>query len=136
MCCFDVPITIKDQVIKYTRHCLWRNKNNEVQAKGSALIAWKKNSRPKNQGILGVLNLETQNRALLLKNLHKFYNNHDIPSVRLVKASYYSNVNLPGSTINGSFWWRAHLKLIDVYKAMAKCNLGDGKSSLFGPIFG
>jgi hypothetical protein len=46
-------------------------KNNEEQAKGSALIAWKKISRPKNQGGLGVLNLETQNRALLLKEYTK-----------------------------------------------------------------
>jgi hypothetical protein len=32
-----------------------------------ALIAWENILRPKNQGGLGVLNLETHNRALLLK---------------------------------------------------------------------
>jgi hypothetical protein len=63
--------------------------------------------------------------------LDKLFNNHDIPWVRLVKASYYNNGNLPGTSVEGSFWWRAHLKLIDIYKEMAKCNLGDGKSSMF-----
>jgi hypothetical protein len=101
-----------------------------VQAKGSALISWKKIARPKNQGGLGVLNIETQNKALLLKNLDKFYNNHDIPWVKLVKG-LIMNMELYLVLL-----WRvpygAHLKLIDIYKGMAKCNLGDGISSMFG----
>jgi hypothetical protein len=131
MGCFDVPITIKDQVVKYMRHCLWRKKNGDVQARGSALISWKKITRPKNQGGLGVLDLDTQNRALLLKNLDKFYNNHDIPWVKLVKGAYYNNGTLPGGSVEGSFWWKTHLKLVDTFKGLAKCNLGNGKSSLF-----
>jgi hypothetical protein len=120
MSCFEVPVTIKDQVIKYMRHCLWRKRNAEVQAKGSALISWKKVCRPKKQGGLGVLNLEIQNKALLLKNLHKFYNNLDIPWVHLIRSSYYENGSLPGTKLEGSFWWKAHLKLIDHYKKMAR----------------
>jgi hypothetical protein len=42
MSCFDIPVTINEQVVKYKRHCLWRKNNSEVQAKGSALVAWKK----------------------------------------------------------------------------------------------
>jgi hypothetical protein len=42
MCFFDAPVTIKDLVVKYMRHCIWRNKTIEVQAIGSALVAWKK----------------------------------------------------------------------------------------------
>jgi hypothetical protein len=30
MCCFDVPVAIKEQVVKYMRHCLWRKKNSDV----------------------------------------------------------------------------------------------------------
>jgi hypothetical protein len=131
MGCFDVPITIKDQVVKYMRHCLWRKKNGDVQARGSALISWKKITRPKNQGGLGVLDLDTQNRALLLKNLDKFYNNNDIPWVKLVKGAYYNNGSLPGGSVEGSFWWKTHLKLVDTFKGLAKCNLGNGKSSFF-----
>jgi hypothetical protein len=131
MCCFDVPVAIKEQVVKYMRHCLWREKNNDVQANGSALVAWKKICRPKEQGGFGVLNLEIQNKALMLKNLHKFFNNHDIPWVHLVRESYYSNGNLPTNNLGHSFWWRSHLKLLDIYKAMARCNIGNGKTVNF-----
>ena len=88
MCTLDVPISIKEQIVKYMRHCLWRKKNTDVQARGSALVAWKKICRPKDQGGLGVLNLQVQNNALLLKNLDKFFNHHDIPWVNLIWTSY------------------------------------------------
>jgi hypothetical protein len=42
MCCLDIPVTIKEQVQKYMRHCLWRKKTDDVQARGSTLVAWKK----------------------------------------------------------------------------------------------
>jgi hypothetical protein len=45
------------------RHCLWRNKTDDVQARGSALVACEKNCRPKQQGGLGLLNLDIQNKT-------------------------------------------------------------------------
>jgi hypothetical protein len=87
--------------------------------------------RQKVQGGLGVLDLNIQNKALLLKNLHKFYNKHDVPWVQLIWKSYYSAGCIPGNQLEGSFWWKAHLKLVDLYKAMARCNLGDGKPAFF-----
>jgi len=36
-------------------------------------------TKSKEEGGLGVLDLKTQNEALLLKNFHKFYNRADIP---------------------------------------------------------
>jgi hypothetical protein len=50
MCCLDIPITIKDQVVKYMRHYLWRKNDNDVQAQGKAPVAWNKICRPKNHG--------------------------------------------------------------------------------------
>ena len=38
---------------------------------------------------------------------------------------------LPGQNMIGSFWWKANLKLLDLFKPMAICNVGDGKSTLF-----
>jgi hypothetical protein len=51
-----------------------------------------------------VLDLTTQNEVLLLKNLHKFFNRHDIPWVNLVWNSYYSNGQIPGNHMEESFW--------------------------------
>jgi hypothetical protein len=132
MCCLDIPVTIKEQVQKYMRHCLWRKKTDDVQARGSALVAWKKICRPKQQGGLGVLNLDLQNKALLLKNVHKLFNREDIPWVNLIWNTYYASGVVPGQRLVGSFWWKTHLKLLDSYnKALAKCNIGDGKTVLF-----
>ena len=77
------------------------------------------------------MNIDVQNKALLLKNLHKFYNRLDVPWVNLIWDCYYANDQLPGVRMQGSFWWKAHLKLIDCYKGMAKCTIGSGTSTLF-----
>jgi len=77
---------------------------------------------PKAEGGLGVLNLQTQNEALLLNNLHKFLNRHDIPWVHLIWESHYSN---------GSFWWTDNLKLLNSFKDLAMANVFDGASCLF-----
>jgi hypothetical protein len=82
-------------------------------ARGNVLVAWKKVCRPKEQGGFGVLNLEVQNQALLLKNLDTFYNNAEVLYVKLVRYKYYNDGNLPSMSNVGSFWWRSHLKLLD-----------------------
>jgi hypothetical protein len=49
----------------------------------------------KENGGLGVINLSSQNESLLLKHLHKFYNQMDIPWVHLIWGKYYSTGQLP-----------------------------------------
>jgi hypothetical protein len=88
-------------------------------------------TKPKSEGGLGVINIEIQNRALLLKNLDKFYNKKDIPWVNLVWEKQYKNGKLPDHTRKGSFWWRDILKLVNQFKEMTKIQLKDGKSCLF-----
>jgi hypothetical protein len=48
---------------------------------------------------LGILQLEFQNEALLLKYFHKLFNKADVPWVHLVWEKYYSNGKLPNHTI-------------------------------------
>jgi hypothetical protein len=131
MCTLEILVTILEQMVKYMRHCLWRKKNQDVQARGNALISWDKICKPKNQGGLGVLNLSIQNKALLLKNLDKFYNKHDVPWVNLIWEAYYNNGKLPDKLNVGSFWCKSHLKLLDLYKGMARCKAGNGSSAMF-----
>lgn len=46
--------------------------------------AWEMVCLPKEEGGLGIINIETQNQALLMKNLDKFFNKKDIPWVNIV----------------------------------------------------
>ena len=66
--------------------------------------AWELVCLPKSEGGLGVLNLQTQNEALLLKYLHKFFNRQNIPWVNLIWERHYANGSLlASSSLKGSF---------------------------------
>jgi hypothetical protein len=81
MCVVKLRVEIIDQINKYRRHCLWRG--SDVQKKGNCLVAWSKVQRPTSQGSLGIVDLAAQNKALLLKHLHKFFNKIEVPWVDL-----------------------------------------------------
>jgi len=72
MCSLKIPIAVLDFIDRARKHCLWRG--SDENAKKRSLVAWPKVSKPKNKGGLGVIDLRTQNEALLLKHLDKFYN--------------------------------------------------------------
>ena len=86
---------------------------------------------PKEEGGLGVINLELQNKALLMKNLDKFYNKKDIPWVDLVWEKHYGNGKLLGHVNKGSFLWRNVLKLLPTYKEMSVIQVKNGHSCFF-----
>jgi hypothetical protein len=74
---------------------------------------------PKSQRILDVTQLDTHNEALLLKYLHKFFNEVDIPWVHLVWECYYRNEKLPNHhTLKATFQWRDILRLLDKFKGV------------------
>lgn len=77
MSTFLLQQTIIDQIDKYRKLCLWRG--SDVNARQKPKAAWPMVCRAKDGGGLGVLNLKTQNEALLIKHLHKFFNKEDIP---------------------------------------------------------
>jgi hypothetical protein len=90
--------------------------------------------KPKDKGGLGILNLELQNKALLLKQLHKFYMKADMPWVKLIWSLYGNSVPHAKSK-RGSFWWRDIFSLVDDYRAVTKVSVGDGSSVLFWKDF-
>lgn len=129
MCTLELPKEVIKRIDTFRKHCLWRG--NEANAKKAPKAAWKMVCKSKEEGGLGIINIEKQNEALLLKNLDKFYNKRDIPRVQMVWEKYYSNGKLPGATRKGSFCWRNNLKNLSKYKEMAALNLQNGESTLF-----
>ena len=129
MSTFLLHSSVREQVDKFRKHCLWRGSDDNSRINAKA--AWSLVARTKQNGGLGVLDLRTQNEALLLKQLHKFFNRADIPWVHLVWEKHYNNGKLPGHTKKGSFWWWDVLKLLDKFKGMATPQINDGATCLF-----
>jgi hypothetical protein len=46
-------------------------------------VAWRKATKPKDQGGLGIIDLRAHNTTVLLKFLHKFNNRAQVPWVQL-----------------------------------------------------
>jgi hypothetical protein len=82
LCTIKVPKGFIDNIDHAHKQCLWRGSDDT--AKGGNLVAWPTVMKPKEKGGLGVINLRLQNDALLLKQLHKFYNKVDTPWVSLI----------------------------------------------------
>jgi hypothetical protein len=109
---------------------MWRS--FDINERSKPMVAWKKCTKPKRKGGLGIINLKSQNKALLMKHLDKFYNKKDIPWVNLIWNSHYSNGEVPhASKEKGSFWWKDVLKLSDLFRGIASYKVGDGSTVLF-----
>jgi hypothetical protein len=115
------------------RHCLWAKRDEDTSSSHS-LAAWTAVCRPKNHGGLGIKNIELQNKALLLKQLHKFYCKENTPWVNLVWRQYGHGAPHAQSS-RGSFWWRDIFSLVDIYRSITISQIGNGESTLFWKDF-
>jgi hypothetical protein len=130
MCSLKVPITIFIHFEKSGRQFLWADKDDKIH--GKCLANWDMVCRPKDQGGLNVINLRIHNKALMMKNLHKFYNNQDIPWFHLLKQAHYNNGLVPHAcNPKGSFWWKDCMKHIDLFREHTTCTAHKGDSILF-----
>ena len=129
MCTLKLQKTIILRADRGRRHCIWAKKEDFTD-KVQSLAAWELVCKPKNKGGLGVINLEIQNEALLLKYMDKFMNKLDVPWVDLVWHSYYEGKVPHASPKSGSFWWKDICSLFSKYRGMTTCNVGSGDSIL------
>jgi hypothetical protein len=118
MCSVNIPIEVLNQINKYRRHYLYNG--GDINGNKDPLAAWEKVTRPKMKGGLGVIKLRVQNEALLLKNLHNFFNKADVPWLHLIWTQYYPNGKVPTQSSKGSFWWTGVLRLLTQYKGIAQ----------------
>jgi len=131
MSSYLLPKTIVEQIDKFKRHCLWRGA--DTNSKKPPKAAWPKCCLPKEEGGLGILNINKQNESLLFKHLHKFFNKDTTPWVQLIWDKYYSGSKLlPSSDVpfRGSFWWRDILKSLNSYKNLATLTIRSGSTCL------
>ena len=89
MCSLMLPKGVIKQIDKFRKHCLWRG--SDINAKIPPKAAWELVCVPKSKGGLGVIDIEKQNKALMMKYLYKFFNKLDISWVNLVRGKHYKN---------------------------------------------
>jgi len=111
-------------LINIEKNCLWRG--SDISAKGYNLAAWEAVTIPKYKGGPGVKDLYLQNDALLMKHLHKFNNQEDIPWVNLIWQSCYVQKVPHLFSARGSFWWRDITKLEANFRDIEKCSIATG----------
>lgn len=63
------------------------------------------------------------------QNIHKFFNKADIRWVNLIWESHYQTAP-PSKRLEGSHWWKTHLKLLRIYKESARCSFDWGDTIL------
>jgi hypothetical protein len=122
-----LPPSVYKQIDKLRKHCMWRG--SDLNARKPPLAAWKLATRPKENGGMGIINLATQNDAIVLKNLHKFFNKLDVPWVQLIWNNYYRNGTAPNSRPKGSFWWRGLLNILTQFKGISSVQVENGTST-------
>lgn len=81
MCTIQLPPQIIKQIDAYRKKCLWSG--GEIHRKGKCLVVWEAACKTKSEGGLSIIELRTQNTALLLKYMDKFYNHSDLLWVHL-----------------------------------------------------
>lgn len=131
MCSLKIPPQIIKQIDIYRKHCLWSK--GDINRKGSCLVAWETVRKLKEQGGLGIIDIESQNIALLMKSLDKFYNRADTPWVTLTWSKLYANTQTPPHLRSpvGSFWWKDVLKLFEKFDSISICSPNKGNSVSF-----
>jgi hypothetical protein len=128
LCSLHIPPGILKPINRIIRHGLWGKKED---GKGKqSLASWEMICKPKSAGGLGILDFGKQNDALLIKQLHNFYNKVEVPWVQLV-WNYYTDVVPHVAKLCGSFWWRDVMKLARNYMEICQVTPVAGDSILF-----
>jgi hypothetical protein len=97
------------------RHCLWQKQDKDHH---NSLAAWEIVCRPKDKRGLGIVNLEIQNDAFLLKHLFKIFNHANTSWVHMTWQAYYQNVMPQAAHRAGSFWWRDVCNLMTHFRGI------------------
>ena len=130
MCSIRLPPKILEHLDKLRRYCPWA-KNTDDGPKAISLAAWNLVCCPKENGGLGIIDLQIQNQGLLLKQLHKFYNSLDVPWVNLIWSTYSEGLVPHASDQCGSFWWRDIMQLATTYRGVTSVEVRDENTVLF-----
>uniref|UniRef100_A0A8I6YB20 Reverse transcriptase zinc-binding domain-containing protein n=1 Tax=Hordeum vulgare subsp. vulgare TaxID=112509 RepID=A0A8I6YB20_HORVV len=127
---FEVPVGVRKRLDFYRSRFFWQS--DEVKTK-YRLARWDIICRPKDQGGLGIENLEVKNRCLLSKWLFKLSVESEGMWLQILKNKYLQQKTLAQVTVRpgDSPFWKGLMKTKTAFFNMTKFIIGNGESTRF-----
>lgn len=126
MSIFKIPRNIIQIIEAVTRKFWWANGTEDEKL---CWLSWKKLTRPKNQGGLGLTDPKIFNRAMLAKLAWRFLKNGSSLWVRVLRGLYYNNEDVLNQKAkpSDSWAWRSLLEGVSTLKDVLRWKVGDGQ---------
>jgi hypothetical protein len=126
---YRLPVGVGKKFSTLSSNFLW---GDEPEKKKYHLVGWSDVCLPKDQGGLGVLNLDVMNIALLSKWLWKLFNGSGLWQT-ILKKKYLNGSTLRHATYrNGdSHFWQGLLEIKHLFLSCCKFQIGDGRDTSF-----
>ena len=124
----SLPQTICDSIDRMARNFLWKGNSNG----GVHLVGWRRISKPKNLGGLGIRKAREANTAMLGKLVWSLHQEPNALWAQVLKHKYVKGTTFldmnkkPGSSV-----WNTIMKALFVLKDGFEFRLGDGSSSFW-----
>jgi hypothetical protein len=115
------------------RNFWWTGVREESGSKSLCLRAWKDICTPKNEGGLGIRNLQAMNQALILMAAWRIANQPDVFLHAILKSKYFpdSSIWRPKSNVPKSAFWASILKMLPVLKTHSLYQITQGQISIW-----
>ena len=127
---FEVPVGVRKRLDFYRSRFFWQN--DELKRK-YRLAKWDIICRPKDQGGLGIENLEVKNRCLLSKWLFKLSSETETTWAQILRNKYLQSKTLAQVTVRptNSPSWKGLMRVKPLFFNRAKILVGDGANTRF-----
>jgi len=121
---FELPKGVLKKLDYYRSRFFWQNDQHKKKYR---LVKWSLACQPKQQGGLGIQNLEIQNICLLSKWLFKLCNEDGLWQ-SLLKNKYLTNKTIGGCTsrLSDSHFWKGLMKVKDQFLSLGSFKVNNG----------
>jgi hypothetical protein len=115
------------------RNFWWTGAREETKSKSLCLRAWKDICTPKNEGGLGIRNLQAMNQALILMAAWRIADQPNEFLHSVLKSKYFPDSSLwrPNSNAPKSAFWASIIKMLPVLKAHSFYQITQGNISVW-----
>ena len=127
---FEVPVGVQKRLDFYRSRFFWQSDDLKRKYR---LTKWDIICRPKDQGGLGIENLEVKNKCLLSKWLYKLSSETGATWAQILRNKYLHSKTLSQVTVRpmDSPFWKGLMRVKSVFFNRTKFVIGNGTSTRF-----